>query len=86
MEAAVMEENRIIQLENRVTALETKVAIVETDIKHINLKLDKIESNTTWLLRIVIGGFVLAVLGFFIKDKPSLDGAINFIWEAVKHG
>jgi uncharacterized protein YlxW (UPF0749 family) len=82
------ELKRIDQLEIRVTALERNVAVIETDVKHINMKLDKIDQNTTWLLRIVIGAVILAILGFFITtDKPSTNPNASIKnEEVIKHG
>lgn len=57
-------EEKVSALEVRIAALETRISVAEVNIEHINRKLDKIENNTTWLLRLVIGAIVLAVLGF----------------------
>lgn len=42
-----------------------RITTVEGDLKDI-------KSNTTWILRLIIGGFVLAVLGFAVNGglKP----------------
>ncbi|MDZ5478248.1 hemolysin XhlA family protein [Bacillus thuringiensis] len=47
--------------------LETRTTINEKDISTINQQLEKISLNTTWILRIVIGAIVMAVLGFLLK-------------------
>jgi hypothetical protein len=66
----VTNEERIASLEHRISTLETRITVAEVNIDHINRKLDKIDSNTTWLLRIVIGFAVTAVLGFvFTQTK-----------------
>lgn len=56
-------------LKSEVRALETELARVVTEqqvqkvqIANIEKKLDKIEGNTTWLLRIVIGAIILYIL------------------------
>lgn len=64
-------KERIDSLETRVTNLETRVAVAENNIENINKKLDKIDNNTTWLLRIVIGAIILAVLGFIIQSPTA---------------
>lgn len=69
-----MSEERLVSLETRVTSLETRVAVAESNIEHINKKLDKIDSNTTWLLRIVVGVIVIAVLGLVVVSSPSIGG------------
>ncbi|PER56229.1 hypothetical protein COL26_17165 [Bacillus thuringiensis] len=47
--------------------LETRTTINEKDISTINKQLEKISLNTTWILRIVIGAIVMAVLGLLLK-------------------
>lgn len=81
-------EGRTTALERNVAVIERNVAVIETDVKHINLKLDKIDQNTTWLLRIVIGAVILAILGFFITtDKPSTNPNASIKnEEVIKHG
>ncbi|MED2776663.1 hemolysin XhlA family protein [Bacillus thuringiensis] len=47
--------------------LETRTTINEKDIITINKQLEKISTNTTWILRIVISAIVMAVLGLILK-------------------
>ncbi|MDI6680113.1 hemolysin XhlA family protein [Bacillus wiedmannii] len=47
--------------------LETRTIINEKDISSINKQLEKINLNTTWILRIVISAIVMAVLGLILK-------------------
>ncbi|WP_144519589.1 hemolysin XhlA family protein [Bacillus thuringiensis] len=47
--------------------LETRTTINEKDISTINQQLEKIGMNTTWILRIVIGAVVMAILGLILK-------------------
>ncbi|PEO32951.1 hypothetical protein CN555_25030 [Bacillus wiedmannii] len=47
--------------------LETRTTINEKDISTINKQLEKISLNTTWILRLVIGAIVMAVLGLLLK-------------------
>ena len=47
--------------------LETRTTINEKDISTINQQLEKISMNTTWILRIVIGAVVMAILGLILK-------------------
>ncbi|WP_419955949.1 hemolysin XhlA family protein [Neobacillus niacini] len=60
-------ENRVSKLEDKVTGLETRVAVAESNIKDINKKLDSISNNTTWILRIIIGAIIMAILGLVFK-------------------
>lgn len=47
--------------------LETRTAGNEKDIININKQLDKISANTTWILRLIVGGIVGAVLTLLLK-------------------
>lgn len=47
--------------------LETRTIINEKDIITINKQLEKISTNITWILRIVISAIVMAVLGLILK-------------------
>ncbi|PFV89391.1 hypothetical protein COL21_25425 [Bacillus thuringiensis] len=47
--------------------LETRTIINEKDISSINKQLEKINLNTTWILRIIISAIVMAVLGLILK-------------------
>lgn len=59
-------EKRLEKLESKVDNVIIRVAVAENDIGTIKDTLNKINSNTTWLLRIVIGAIILAVLGLVI--------------------
>lgn len=54
-------------LSRDVRKLETRTTINEKDINNINEQLKKIGSNTTWILRIIIGAILLALLGLVLK-------------------
>ncbi|OLR26236.1 hemolysin XhlA family protein [Bacillus cereus] len=47
--------------------LETRTTIHEKDVSTINKQLEKISTNTTWILRIVISAIVMAILGLIVK-------------------
>ncbi|AJH60120.1 hemolysin XhlA family protein (plasmid) [Bacillus cereus] len=47
--------------------LETRTTVNEKDIVNINKLLDKISANTTWILRLIVGGLVGAALTFLLK-------------------
>ncbi|WP_459500624.1 hemolysin XhlA family protein [Bacillus sp. C1] len=47
--------------------LETRITISEKDISTINKQLEKISTNTTWILRIVVSAVVMGVLGLLMK-------------------
>ncbi|EEM02289.1 hemolysin XhlA family protein [Bacillus pseudomycoides] len=47
--------------------LESRTLGNEKDIVNINRQLDKISANTTWILRIIIGAIVTALIGLLLK-------------------
>ncbi|HDR8172035.1 TPA: hemolysin XhlA family protein [Bacillus thuringiensis] len=47
--------------------LETRTTVNEKDIVSINKQLEKISANTTWILRIIIGAIVTALIGLLLK-------------------
>lgn len=47
--------------------LESRITITEKDILTINKQLEKISSNTTWILRLIIGSLLTGVLGMALK-------------------
>ncbi|WP_242310341.1 hemolysin XhlA family protein [Bacillus cereus group sp. BfR-BA-01331] len=47
--------------------LETRTTINEKDIATINKQLEKISTNITWILRIIISAIVMSVLGLILK-------------------
>lgn len=83
MGGGVMEEQWKLSIEKRVTDLETRTAVAENNIENIKKTLNKIESNTTWLLRIVIGAIILAILGLVLFQKTPLTTA-TFIFDWFK--
>lgn len=50
-----------------IKSLEIRTTGNEKDIININKQLDKISANTTWILRLIVGGIVGAVLTFLLK-------------------
>ncbi|WEG14013.1 hemolysin XhlA family protein [Pullulanibacillus sp. KACC 23026] len=57
------------KLEERVGKLEQSQASLTTRVTNIEKILDKIDSNTTWILRLIIGAFITSVIGFLIANK-----------------
>lgn len=60
------------KIEQDISDLKTRLAVAERDISVIMKKLDKIDSNTTWIVRLLVGGFVVAILGFVIRGGTNL--------------
>ena len=47
--------------------VKTRLAVAESNIKDMREDISAIKSNTTWILRLIIGGIVGAVLSFIIQ-------------------
>ncbi|MDZ7370210.1 MAG: hemolysin XhlA family protein [candidate division KSB1 bacterium] len=67
-------EQRITKLETDVDMLrsdmvdvKTRLAVAESNIKDMREDIGTIKNNTTWILRLIIGGIVGAVLSFIIR-------------------
>lgn len=57
-------EKRVSKLEDDVVDIKTRLAVAESSIKDIKEDLSSIKSNTTWIIRLIIGAIVLAILGY----------------------
>jgi len=55
------------ELEERYYNLDKRVGILETKMDTVEKKLDKIDSNTTWILRTIIGSIVGGILLYFFN-------------------
>jgi hypothetical protein len=60
-------ELRVQKLENDVIDLKTRMAVAESNIKDMREDITSIKNNTTWILRIIIGALVGALVTFIIK-------------------
>ena len=61
-------------IEEEVRDHEVRIRVLERDntantqrIEALEKKMDKIESNTTWILRLVIGAIIAALLGLIFQ-------------------
>ncbi|MFB6728995.1 hemolysin XhlA family protein [Bacillus mobilis] len=61
----IKQDIKDIRLE--IKSLEMRTTGNEKDIININKQLDKISANTTWILRLIVGGIVGSVLTFILK-------------------
>ena len=61
-------KSEIKECEARVRALETKTVVNERDIKMILDDMAMIKSNTTWILRLVIGSIVTSLIVMLIRS------------------
>lgn len=61
------DKQRISSLEGKVGNLETRMAVAESNIAEIRQDISGIKDNTTWILRLIIGGLVGAIIAFLIS-------------------
>ncbi|MGE6362715.1 hemolysin XhlA family protein [Bacillus paramycoides] len=54
-------------IKNDIRNIESRTLGNEKDIININKQLDKISANTTWILRLIVGGIIGAALTFLLK-------------------
>lgn len=54
------------RLDERVTTLDKRLVKTEVRTEHNEERLSRIESNTTWILRLIISAIILALLGLII--------------------
>ncbi|MED3716026.1 hemolysin XhlA family protein [Geobacillus thermodenitrificans] len=60
-------EQRVAKLEADMVDVKTRLAVAESNIKDMREDISAIKSNTTWILRLIVGGIVGAVLSFIIQ-------------------
>ncbi|MDA2095453.1 hemolysin XhlA family protein [Bacillus thuringiensis] len=54
-------------MQRDIRSLETRTTVNEKDIVNINKQLEKISANTTWILRLIVGGIIGAAITFLMK-------------------
>ena len=60
-------EQRIAKLEADMVDVKTRLAVAESNIKDMREDISAIKNNTTWILRLIVGGIVGALLTFIIQ-------------------
>lgn len=55
------------ELENRVTVIERNQAVEGVHRMNVEKRLGGIEDNLKWLIRLIIGGVAMAILGFALN-------------------
>lgn len=55
--------DKIRDLDRRVTSLELNNVRQDQELKHVTKALEKIEANTTWTVRLIVGGLVTGAIG-----------------------
>jgi hypothetical protein len=60
-------EERVQRLEVDMVDVKTRLAVAESNIKDMREDISAIKNNTTWILRLIVGGIVGALLTFIIR-------------------
>ena len=60
-------ENRVSSLERDMMDVKTRLAVAESNIKDMKEDIHSIKQNTNWILRLIIGAIIAAVLGLVLK-------------------
>ncbi|WP_172418978.1 hemolysin XhlA family protein [Geobacillus subterraneus] len=60
-------EGRVQRLESDMVDVKTRLAVAESNIKDMREDIGTIKNNTTWILRLIVGGIVGAVLSFILR-------------------
>ncbi|MEB9685414.1 hypothetical protein BK742_21565 [Bacillus thuringiensis serovar pingluonsis] len=56
------------EIQGNLRNLELRITITEKDIQTIDKQLEKINANTTWILRLILGGILTSILSTVIKS------------------
>jgi hypothetical protein len=56
-------EERMVKIEERQANIETRVALTESSVKVLTENVGDIKDDTRWIIRLIIGSVVLAILG-----------------------
>ena len=65
-------DDRVTKLEYDMTDVKTRLAVAEAGLKDMKEDMQSIKNNTTWLLRLVIGAIIGAVLALVLKEGGHL--------------
>lgn len=64
-------EHRVNKLEQEMTDtkhdlmdIKTRLAVAESNIKDIKEDLSSIKNNTSWIIKLIVGAIIMAILGF----------------------
>ena len=60
-------EARVAKMEDDLAELTTASAVAHTQRKNVEKRLSSIEDSLKWLVRIVLGAIILAVIGYALQ-------------------
>ncbi|WP_079479730.1 hemolysin XhlA family protein [Halobacillus salinus] len=59
------------ELDKKVDELQNEQTQTKQRVEHMEKKLDKIEDNTTWILRLILGAIIMAILAFILQSPET---------------
>lgn len=66
------DKERIDKLEVDMVDVKTRLAVAESNIEEMSRRLEKIDNNTSWTVRLLVSGFIIAVLNLILKGGVNL--------------
>ena len=66
-------DDKLADIESRIAHIEKNAAVEEVHRTNVEARLTKIEANLTWLIRLILGALIMAVLSF------ALSGGFVFV-------
>lgn len=66
------DKERIDKLEVDMVDVKTRLAVAESNIEEMSRRLEKIDSNTSWTVRLLLSGFIMAILKLILKGGVNL--------------
>lgn len=66
------DKERIDKLEVDMVDVKTRLAVAESNIEEMSRRLEKIDINTSWTVRLLLSGFIVAVLNLILKGGVKL--------------
>lgn len=66
------DKERIDKLEVDMVDVKTRLAVAESNIEEMSRRLEKIDNNTSWTVRLLLSGIIVAVLNLILKGGVNL--------------
>ena len=66
------DKERIDKLEVDMVDVKTRLAVAESNIEEMSKRLEKIDNNTSWTVRLLLSGIIVAVLNLILKGGVNL--------------
>lgn len=70
-------DDRLSHIESRLNKAETRDAVSDVHRANVESRLTSIEGSLTWLVRLLIGAILLALIGFAMNGGLVLGGGLS---------